>query len=237
MVLLNTDNMSPNFPDSLKVDLVYADCIYESKNFTWIKKYINLLKENGIFIVQTDYHSVAETKMYLDYLGMTFVNWIIWKNEFGNFKKDRFRQCHDDILIYCNGDNWKFNAEVVQVPKVTAKSKGLNKSGRETKLATSVITDICLTTISKERVKNEDDHCVRWQKPIDLLLRLISPFVERGDQILDPFMGTGTSGIVARLLGCEYIGIEQDPEVFKLAEHRLEILDKTDAVPYLDYSL
>ena len=203
-------------------DLIYADYVYENLDFSWVDKYWTHLKKNGIFIVQTDYHSVAEIKVYLDSLpNSMFVNWLTWRNEFGNFRKDRFRQCHDDILIYCKGKDYLFQPEKVQVPKVTAKSKGLNKSGRETKIATSVITDVCLTTIAKERAHKEATHCVRWQKPQELLMRIFTPWLKEGMLILDPFMGSGTSGVVAKELGCDYIGIENDHEVFLLAEKRL----------------
>ena len=42
------------------IDLIYADCIYESKDYRWVWKSLKLLKPNGIFIVQTDHHTVAD---------------------------------------------------------------------------------------------------------------------------------------------------------------------------------
>lgn len=88
--------------------------------------------------------------------------------------------------------------------------------------ATAWIDDICLTTTSKERVKGLDGHLVKWQKPIGLLRRIFSPFVDKGDWILSPFMGTGTCGIVAQELGCNYIGIEIDKNIFNLAKERIK---------------
>lgn len=218
--LYNQDNLS--FYTERKANLIYADMIYENLDFNWINHYWKQLKHGSVFIIQTDYHSVAEIKVYTNGLpDAYFVNWLIWKNEFGNFKKDRFRQAHDDILIFSKGKDFKFNGEKVQVEKVTAKSKGLNPSGRITKLATSLITDICLTTVSSERIKL-NGKCVKWQKPLALLRRLFSPFVVSGDLILDPFVGTGTSGMVALELGCDFIGIENNPEIFSLAMKRME---------------
>jgi DNA modification methylase len=219
----NRNALNKLIEEQVDANLIYADCIYESLEFDWIDQCKLLLTNNGIMIVQTDYHSVAETKIYLDHVfgKGNFVNWLIWKNEFGNFRKDRFRQCHDDILIYAKSKDYKWYPDRVQVPKATANSKGLNKSGRMTKLATSVITDICLTTIAKERIKKEDGHNVRWQKPVELLRRLFIPFLDAGDLIVDPYAGTGSSAIIARELNCNYIGIENDSEIFDLALERM----------------
>jgi modification methylase len=219
--LFNIDNMV--FETDRKANLIYADYIYESLNFEWAAKYWEYLENGGIMIGQTDYHSAAEFKVFMNSLpNANFVNWLCWKNEFGNFRKDRFRQCHDDIIIFSNGKDFCFDPEKVQIPKATANSKGLNPSGRTTKIATSVITDICLTTVSNERIKKEDGHLVRWQKPKALLRRIFSPFVVGGDLIIDPFMGVGTSGEVAYELNCDYYGIENDIVPYQLAKQRLD---------------
>ena len=223
--LLLQDNMEVDFKTD-KADLIYADMIYENRNFEWVDKYSALIKQDGVFIVQTDYHSVAELKVYVeDNTDFRMLNWLILKCEFGNFKKDRFRQCHDDILIFTRNNNYKWYPERIQVPKATAKSKGLNKSGRTTKLATSVITDICLTTVAKERIKKEDGKCVRWQKPIALLDRLFKPFIDEGDFIIDPFMGSGTSAEWCIRNNVNYVGIEYDSEVYGLANNRIATME------------
>ena len=219
--LINDDNMKV-FLDQ-KADLIYADMIYENMDFSWVDHWWNQLRNDGIFIIQTDWHSVAEIKVYTQQMDNAFfVNWLTWKNEFGNFPKNKFRQSHDDILIFCKGQNYKWYPDRIQVEKATAKSKGLNKSGRTTKLATSVITDICLTTVAKERIKKEDGKCIRWQKPYALMDRLLSPFTDEGDLIVDPFLGSGTTGDWCQKKNRNFIGIELDKEPFELALKRLE---------------
>lgn len=218
--IFNQNNMA--FEPPKKANLIYADYIYENLDFSWAEKYWEHLEMGGMFLGQTDYHSAAEFKVFMKNLPYAnFVNWLCWKNEFGNFRKDRFRQCHDDIIIFSKGKDFNFDSSAVQVPKATANSKGLNPSGRTTKIATSVITDICLTTVSNERIKKNDGHLIRWQKPKELLRRLFSPFVIPGETIIDPFMGSGTSGEVAAELECDYFGIENDIEPYELAKERL----------------
>jgi site-specific DNA-methyltransferase (adenine-specific) len=221
----NNKELVKIFAEGIKAQIIFADCIYESEDFDWAFICQSLLKDTGVFILMTDYHTSAEWKCHLDFLfgKERFLNWLIFKNEFGNFKKDRFRQCHDDVLIYTKSKNYKWYPERIQVEKVTAKCKGLNKSGRQTKLATSVITDICLTTISKERVKDSTGiKNLKWQKPIKLIDRLLQPFSDEGDLIIDPFMGSNTTGAWCIKNSRDYIGIENNPEVFEIAKKRLE---------------
>lgn len=220
MQLINSDNM--NFFTERKAQVVYADFIYENMNFSWIHAFSHFIDKDGMFIIQTDWHSDYVVRVYMDFYfsQFTFVNHLVWKNEWGNHPKDRFHQCYDSILIYCKGDNWKFYSDRIQVPKATAKTK-LNPSGRETKTATAWIDDICLTTTSNERVRKEDGHLLRWQKPLRLYDRIILPFTDDGDLVIDPFMGSGSLGKWCKLNNRDYIGIEMDPEVFKLAERNI----------------
>lgn len=60
------------------------------------------------------------------------------------------------------------------------------------------------------------------QKPELLIEYLILMFTKEGDTILDPTMGSGTVGVVAKRLGRNFIGIEKDPEYFEIAKKRIE---------------
>ena len=200
-------------------DLIYADMIYENLDLSWIERYWNILKDNGIFIVQTDWHTNYLVRSELEKFGI-FVNHLVWKNEWGNHPKNRFHQCYDDIIIFSKGKDYKFYPERIQVDKVT-KNKGLNPSGRQTKQATAWIDDICLTTTSKERVKKRDGHLARWQKPVRLFDRIVSPFTDEGDWVVDNFMGTASLGEWCVNNNRNYVGIENDQEIFLLANIRL----------------
>jgi site-specific DNA-methyltransferase (adenine-specific) len=182
------------------------------------------LKDDGIFQVQTDFHTNYLVRYHFEkILKGTFVNHLVWKNEFGNFAKNKMHQCYDDIIVFSKGKNYKFYSEKIQVDKAT-KGKGLNPSGRETKTATAWIDDICLTTVAKERIRNLNGKCVKWQKPVRLYERIIAPFVSEGDWILDNFMGLGSLGEYCIKNDLNYVGIENDKESFELAKQRLESL-------------
>ena len=60
------------------------------------------------------------------------------------------------------------------------------------------------------------------EKPENLLQKIILIGSKEGDTILDPFMGSGTTGVVAKRLGRNFIGIEIDISYFELAAQRIE---------------
>jgi len=214
------------FETNQKFDLIYCDMIYENLDVSWIDKYWEYLKPNGIFIVQTDWHTNWLIRYTLEILSDSlFVNHLVWKNEWGNHPKNKFHQCYDDIIIFSKGKDYKFYSDKIQVDKAT-KNKGLNPSGRQTKTATAWVDDICLTTTSKERIKKEDGHLAKWQKPIRLFDRIIAPFTDENDIILDPFMGVASLGEWCIKNRRHYTGIEYDKNIFNLAETRMKEVPK-----------
>lgn len=63
------------------------------------------------------------------------------------------------------------------------------------------------------------------QKPIALMMELVSDFTDVGETILDPFAGSGTTGVAALRLGRRFVGVERDPQFFALAVERLRAED------------
>ena len=60
------------------------------------------------------------------------------------------------------------------------------------------------------------------QKPLRLMMELLEQFTERGDTILDPFMGSGTTGVACVKTGRNFIGIEIDESYYAIAEKRIK---------------
>ena len=80
--------------------------------------------------------------------------------------------------------------------------------------------DVWETSLTKPSEKKCGKHPT--QKPIELLERIIMSSTDEGDLILDPFNGSGTTGIVANRLNRKYIGIEKEKEYLDLTIRRLE---------------
>jgi len=59
------------------------------------------------------------------------------------------------------------------------------------------------------------------EKPVDMMEYLISKFTDEGQVVLDPFMGSGTTGVACKNLGRDFIGIELDENYFEIAKKRI----------------
>ena len=220
--LYNGDNKIIMQELDIEFNCIYADCIYESLDFEWIDYCYNLLAPQGIIYIQTDYHSVAEMKIYMDNLfgKNNFLNWLVYLNEWGGNSKRFFPRKHDDILMYSKRKDYKFYPERIQIPKKTA-GTAFDKKGTGLKTPCDVFYDhVSFSTISKERVKLGEKN-IQWQKPLWLIERLLLPVTDENDYILDPFMGSGTSGVWSKLNNRNYIGIESDKEIYNLALARI----------------
>jgi len=124
------------------------------------------------------------------------------------------------------------------VPSVRNGKFGKTKFNSKGKNPGDVWGDIKqLTYKSKELVSRELLNTI--QKPVKLIERLVQASSNPGDLILDPFIGTGTTGVVAIQLGRYFIGFEMNPSYIEIAERRIEQAKKNIATkeqivqPYL----
>ena len=75
----------------------------------------------------------------------------------------------------------------------------------------------------KEKTIGTEKNIHPTVKPIKLMSYLITLFTREGDYVLDPFMGSGTTGLACKLLNREFIGIDFTEEYCKIAEERLQV--------------
>lgn len=221
--LINIDNML--FETDRKANLIYADMIYENATLDWIPKYWDMLAPNSIFQVQTDYHTSAQVKILLDsFPNSIFINEVIYVQEWGGTPRKGFPMKHDNIYIYANGKDFKWDKRKIEVPKKTAGTK-FDKKGTGLKTPCSVFYDLGnFSTMSKERIKDPSTKKnIRWQKSLKLMRRLMLPFLDSGDLVIDPFSGTSSTGVVALEIGCDFIGIEIDRKVYNISKKRLSV--------------
>lgn len=219
----NIEVMLNLIKEGLLVDCIYADMVYENLDFSWVSLCRHLLKDNGIIYIQTDYHSVYELKLYMDDMfgKDNFINHLIYKQEWGGRSLRCFPKKHDDILMYSKGKDYKFYYERILIPKVTA-GTNLDKRGDGLKIPCDVFDDLGnFSTISKERVKYNGTN-IKWQKSLKLMNRLLLPVTDENDLVLDPFIGSGTTGVWCKQNNRDFIGIEDNKEIFDLAKKRIE---------------
>ena len=113
---------------------------------------------------------------------------------------------------------------LIQTPKPSKKEKDMGLSGEEKESRKFVMNHKVqqdgTITEGKPQVRKNNHPTV---KPIKLMSYLITLFTREGDYVLDPFMGSGTTGLACKLLNREFIGIDFTEEYCKIAEERLEV--------------
>ena len=159
----------------------------------------------------------------------TVQNRITWEREKGRGAKTNWKNSSEDIWFCTQSSEYFFNVDAVKVRRrVIAPYRltdGSPKDWSESKTGnyrnthpSNIWTDI---TIPFWSMPENTDHPT--QKSEKLLAKLMLASSAPGEFILDPFLGSGTSSVVARKLGRRYLGIEIDEEYCLLAEKRLEI--------------
>lgn len=177
-------------------------------NRKWIKLCKEVLKDNGTIWISGTMHNIYSIGMALEEEEFKIINNITWKklNPPPNISCRAFTHSTETIL-WAKKDlkkaKHKFNYDVM---------KELN-GGKQMK-------DVWETSLTKPSEKKCGKHPT--QKPVDLLEKIVLASTDENDLILDPFSGSGTTGIVASKLNRKYIGIEKEKEYLDLTIRRKE---------------
>ena len=177
-------------------------------NKKWIKACKRVLKDDGTIWISGTMHNIYSIGMALEEEGFKVINNITWKklNPPPNISCRAFVHSTETIL-WAKKDikkaKYKFNYAMM---------KELN-GGKQMK-------DVWETSLTKPSEKKCGKHPT--QKPIALLEKIILASTEENDLILDPFNGSGTTGIVANRLKRKYIGIDKEQEYLDLTIRRKE---------------
>lgn len=177
-------------------------------NRKWIKLCKNVLKDDGTIWISGTMHNIYSIGMALEEEGFKIINNITWKklNPPPNISCRAFTHSTETI-IWAKKDlkkaKHKFNYSVM---------KELS-GGKQMK-------DVWETSLVKPSEKKQGKHPT--QKPIEILEKIILASTDENDLILDPFNGSGTTGIAANRLKRRYIGIEKEIEYLNLTIRRKE---------------
>ena len=205
------------------------DSEYLAYTASWIEVIIPLLKETSSIYVCCDW----ETSLIVGSALMRYFkvrNRITWQREKGRGAKKNWKNAMEDIWFATKSEEYLFNYQAVKVRrKVIAPYRvdGTPKDWQETSSgnfrdthASNFWNDI---TIPFWSMPENTAHPT--QKPEKLIAKLILASSNVGDVILDPFLGSGTTSVVAKKLKRNYIGIEQNEQYCLWAEKRLEMAD------------
>ena len=204
-------------PDNSKVKSVDDDWdkfqnfkSYDQFSLLWLKECKRILKDDGTIWVIGSYHNIFRLGFHIQNLDYWILNDVIWRknNPMPNFKGTRFTNAHETLIWASKNKNSKY----------TFNYQSLKCLNDDLQMRSDWLLPICS---GKERIKKNGKKIHSTQKPESLLHRIILASTNKGDTIFDPFLGTGTTAVVAKKLGRAYFGIEQNKNYFISAKRRI----------------
>lgn len=176
-------------------------------NLEWISKSMRVLKHGGSIWVCGSFHNIYQLGFILQHLDAKINNSIVWfkPNAQPNITRRMFTESAEHLIWAVKNHSkvkWTFNYDSM---------RALN-DGKQMRN----VWEIPLTPKSE---KWAGEHPT--QKPIELLKRIILSTSKEGDTVLDPFLGSGTTSVVAELYGRNSIGIEKNPEYLPIIKKRM----------------
>lgn len=182
--------------------------VLEKHNFNriWLKLCKKVLKPGGTIWVSGTLHNIYSIGMALEQKGFKIINNITWvkTNPPPNLACKCFTHSTETILwARKSNEKYLFNYEHM---------KDLN-GGKQMK-------DVWTGSLTKPSEKKEGKHPT--QKPEYLLEKIILASTKENDVILDPFCGSGTTGVVAKKLHRKFIGFDNVEEYLEITKRRLE---------------
>ena len=178
-------------------------------NKKWIHLCKKLLKPTGTIWITGTFHNIYSIGVALEMEGFHILNNITWQktNPPPNLACKCFTHSTETVLWAClpnaNGKKiYTFNYQEM-------KKQNNNKQ----------MKDVLTGSLVKPSEKKEGKHPT--QKPLYLLERIIQACTKEGDFILDPFAGSSTTGVAAKILKRNYVGIELELKYLELSKRRL----------------
>jgi site-specific DNA-methyltransferase (adenine-specific) len=252
--IINADafEILEKLPDKF-IDLLFVDPPYnldKKFNFTifkemenekyaewldlWISKIIKSLKDDSSIYICGDWKSSpAIYQVANKYFKIR--NRITWEREKGRGAKSNWKNCSEDIWFCTMSDKFTFNTEAVKIKrKVLApyKDNGRPKdwiAGEKYNYRithpSNIWTDL---TVPFWSMPENTDHPT--QKPEKLAAKIILASSNSGDMVFDPFIGSGTTAVVAKKLGRKYSGIEAELNYCCITEKRLIMAEKNRSI-------
>lgn len=201
---------------------------------SWLNKLTPLLKPNASVYICGDWHSSTSIHTVAQKY-LKIVNRITWEREKGRGAKQNWKNVSEDIWFCTVSDDYTFNLDNVKLKRQVIapyRVNGTPKDWHETEEGnfrlthpSNLWTDI---TIPYWSMPENTDHPT--QKPEKLLAKIILASTNEGDVVFDPFLGSGTTSVVAKKLNRQFFGVEIDEFYACLAEKRLEIVEKDKSI-------
>ena len=185
--------------------------VYDDFTMNWLSECKRILKKNGSIWVIGSYHNIFRVGTKIQDLGFWILNDVVWNknNPMPNFRGTRFTNAHETLIWASKDKNSKY----------TFNYQSLKCLNDDLQMRSTWNLPICN---GNERLKEKGKKVHSTQKPESLLHRILLASTNKNDLILDPFLGSGTTAVVAKKLGRIFYGIEKDKKYFNAANKRLK---------------
>ena len=208
-------------PYQVVSDLAFDDALPLDEHLAALRARVEqlhrVLAPVGSLYLHVDWRTAHHVRFMLDEVfgAERFLNEIVWAYDYGGRPRDRWPRKHDTILWYAKGTAWTFDREAIdRVPYLAPGLVGPEKAARG-KLPTDVWWMTIVPPGSSERTGYPT------QKPVRLLERIVAASSRPGDLVLDPYAGSGTTGVAAARLGRRWLLADRNPEAAAIARQRL----------------
>lgn len=217
----------------------FSNCEYTKFTKLWLDEIFRIVKPNGNIIIFGSYHNIYKIGAYLQKNNKKIINSITWykRNAFPNVTQRMLCESTEHIILAVNetqekAKNWIFNYKDLKKYNTIKKCKKCKKSldisykfcpyccntfFEINELQLRNLWDVP-STPQNERKQGKHPS----QKPIEILERLIIGSSNKGDIIIDPFAGSGTTPVVAKKLDRKFIAIDNDKNYCKIILKRLK---------------
>ncbi len=226
-------NLTKNFGKTTFKQMDFSE--YKKWLDKWLSKVVRILKPNaGIYICSDWKSSIIIPLVASKYFVLQ--NRISWEREKGRAASNNWKNCLEDIWYFTKSSEYTFNLDAVKVQRnVLAPyrdNKGqpkdwIEENGQKIRLTapSNIWTDITIPFWSMEE---NTEHPT--QKPEKLIAKLILASSNEGDVVFDPFVGSGTTAVVAKKLSRKYLGIERERKYVALTMKRLEMAETNRSI-------
>jgi len=214
-------------------DTFHSENVFFDWTYSWIDAMLPKLKSSGgLYIFNTPYNSTFILQHLVRH-GLLFQNWITWDKRDGlGASKRKYSNGQETILFFTKSKKYTFNYNDIRVPYESkeriehAAKKGILKNGKRWypnpngRFCGEVWHFPSERHVVKVNGKVQKLPHVT-PKPLSMIERIIMASSNKGDLILDCFLGSGTTAIAAKKLGRNFIGADSCPAYVKLAKHNI----------------
>ncbi|HJG16439.1 MAG TPA: site-specific DNA-methyltransferase [Ligilactobacillus salivarius] len=196
---ISKDNNFSTMKSANRQGVDFGEWDKEFDLYSWVEEYSKLLKPGGSFIIFTSYRYISYMIDTLEkcknMVVKDILKWIKTNPMPRNINRRYVQDTEFAIWAVKKGEKWIFN-------------KPHDVSYLRAEFHTAVVS-------GKERTKHPT------QKSLKLMKDIIRIHTDPGQKILDPFMGSGTTGVAALELSRDFIGVELSEEYFEIARERI----------------